>query len=193
MRSTLRVALALPAALALTIAMTPPVAERYGDRFQIALPVLALTCSALTGEAQEFAVRYAVMFLTVHGTKRALGDTRVNDRPHGGSEGMPSAHTATAVLGASALVHDCLKGSPLAQGAVLLAAGFTGASRIEASAHTIWQVLVGAVWGWACDRALRRPSRARAAVASGLLRARRAIGWALRRGADALMARGPRS
>jgi membrane-associated phospholipid phosphatase len=168
-------ALVVTGLLALTVALTPPVAERYGDRLQIALPVIALACSALTGEAQEFVLRYGVMFLTAHGTKRALGDAGVNDRPHGGSEGMPSAHTSTAVLGASALVNDCLRGSPVAQGTVLLAAGFTGASRIDAGAHTIWQVLAGAVWGWVCDRALRRPSPARRAVAGVLARIWRTV------------------
>lgn len=182
-------AVAIPAALAFVLAVTPPVAERYGDRLQIALPVLALTCSALTGEAPEFALRYGVMFLTVHGTKRALGDAAVNKRPHGGSEGMPSAHTSTAVLGASALVHDCLKGSPVAQGTVLLAAGFTGASRIEVGAHSIWQVLVGAIWGWVCDRALRRPSPARRAVARAILGAWRRLLGAVSR-AVALAGRG---
>jgi membrane-associated phospholipid phosphatase len=182
-------AVVIPAVLALVIAVTPPVAERYGDRLQVALPLLALGCSALTGEAQEFALRYAVMFLTVHGTKRALGDAGINDRPHGGSEGMPSAHTSTAVLGASSLVSDCLKGSPVAQGVVLLAAGFTGASRIEVGAHDIWQVLAGATWGWACERALRRPSRARAAVKGWLSWVWWTIAVAVRRGADVLTGR----
>ena len=182
-------AVIIPAVLALTVALTPPVAERYGDRLQIALPILALGCSAITGEAAEFAVRYGVMFLGAHATKRSLGDAPMNVRPHGGLQGMPSAHTSTAVLGASALVSDCLKGSPVAQGAVLLAAGFTGASRIESRSHTIWQVLAGAIWGWVCDRALRRPSPARRAVASFLLRVRRAIGWAVSRGVAVLSGR----
>ncbi|MFN0114053.1 MAG: phosphatase PAP2 family protein [Paracoccaceae bacterium] len=157
------------AILALALATVRPNPERYGDRLQVALPLLALGCSAVTGGAGEFALRYAGMFLTVHGLKGGLGQTAINERPNGGYRGMPSAHTSTAVLGASALVHDCLRGSPLAQGAVLVAAGFTGASRIGAGAHDIWQVLIGALIGWAWDRALRRPSRARDTVRSALV------------------------
>ena len=152
------------AGLALTIALTPPDAERYGDRLQIALPVMALGCSALNGQAGEFLLRYFVMFFTVHGTKRALAEESINIRPHGGGHGFPSAHTSTAVLGASSLVHDCVTGSPFVRGLIVVAAGYTGASRIEAGAHDIWQVLAGALWGWACERAFRRNRRVRGAV-----------------------------
>ena len=120
------------------------------------LPILALGCSALNGQAGEFFLRYVVMFFSVHGVKRGLGEIPLNTRPHGGSHGFPSAHTSTAVLGASSLVHDCITSSPLVRGLILVAAGFTGASRIEAGAHNIWQVLAGALFGWACDRAFRR-------------------------------------
>ena len=68
------------------------------------------------------------------------------------------------MLGASGLVHTCLRNQPLAQGVVLLAAGFVGASRIEAGKHDIWQVLGGALLGWGCERALRRPSPQRERV-----------------------------
>ncbi len=146
------------ALLALTVLVTPPRAERQGDRLQVMLPVLALACEANAGAGAEFVLRYAAMFTLAHGTKRALGDAPVNRRPGGGGEGFPSAHTSTAVLGASALVQGCLRHQPVAQGIVLLAAGFVGASRIEAGKHDIWQVLGGALLGWGCDRALRRPS-----------------------------------
>ena len=142
--------------LALSLAFTPPNAERYGDTLQIALPLLALGCSAVNGQGGEFFLRYAVMFFAAHGSKRALAEQEINIRPHGGGHGFPSAHTSTAVLGASSLVHDCVTASPLVRGLILLAAGFTGASRIEAGAHDIWQVLAGALLGWACDRAFRR-------------------------------------
>jgi hypothetical protein len=53
------------------------------------------------------------------------------------------------------MVSDCLAGQPVAQAVSVLAAGFVGASRIEAGAHDIWQVLAGIVLGLVCDRAFR--------------------------------------
>ena len=144
--------------LALAVLLTPPQAERYGDRIQVVLPFLAWACAGNVGAGAEFVLRYGVMFTLAHATKRVLGDAPVNQRPGGGGKGFPSAHTSTAVLGASALVQTCLRNQPLAQGVVLLAAGFVGASRIEAGKHDIWQVLGGALLGWGCERALRRPS-----------------------------------
>ena len=132
-----------------------PDPERLGTTYQYALPIMALGCALTNGKAADFAVRYAVQLALVHGPKNLLGDTPMNRRPNGGLKGMPSGHTATATLGASNLVHDCLSGHPLAQGAVILTAGFVGASRIETGAHTIWQVLAGALVGWLCDRAFR--------------------------------------
>ncbi|WP_372839848.1 phosphatase PAP2 family protein [Phaeovulum sp.] len=149
-----RVAIIL-AVLALVVAATPREVERYGDNLQIALPALAIGCSVLNGDVGEYLARYVVMFTGVHGTKRALGDAPINLRPSGSLLGFPSGHTATAAFGASALVQSCITGHPVAKTVVILAAAFTGASRIEANAHTIWQVLAGAIWGIFCDRFLR--------------------------------------
>lgn len=182
------------AVLALVLLTAPSSALRWGDRFQVALPLLAWACAGNRGEGAEFALRYAVMFTLAHGTKRSLGEIPANTRPDGGRHGFPSAHTSTAVLGASRLAHDCLRGAPLAQAAVIGAAAFTGASRIEGQRHDIWQVMAGALLGYACDRALRRPSPLRARVAAALALARRHAGAALRllvRGA--LAARTPRT
>jgi membrane-associated phospholipid phosphatase len=158
----------LMAVLALTVLLTPPRAERYGDMLQIALPFMALACEAKVGAAGEFVLRYVGMMAVAHGAKQVLGEHDVNRRPGSGGEGFPSAHTSTAVLGASALVHGCLRNQPVAQAVVLLTAGFVGASRIEAGKHDIWQVTAGAVLGWASDRVLRRPSPARDRVRRGL-------------------------
>jgi membrane-associated phospholipid phosphatase len=136
--------------------------EKTGDDLQVALPLLAWGCAAANGDGVEYLGRYAVMFLSVHGMKRAFGDAAFNQRPNGGGLGMPSAHTSTAALGASRLVGDCLAGNPVAQAASVLAAGFVGASRVDVGAHTIWQVLAGAILGLVCDRAFGRGSRARA-------------------------------
>ena len=154
----------------------PMDAERIGDRWQVALPLLAWACHGARRQGSEFFLRYAVMFTAAHTAKRALGGTEVNMRPGGGREGFPSAHTSTAVLGASALAHECLKGKPLAQAFVIGAAAFTGASRIEAGKHDIWQVIAGALLGYGCDRALRRPTPLRARLARWIAALLRGIG-----------------
>ena len=155
--------------LVAVLMLSPPRAENYGDNYQIALPLLAWSCAFATGSGGEFFVRYLMMFTVAHGSKRALVGTELNQRPHGGEHGFPSAHTSTAVLGASALVHECLRDSPVVAGFTLLAAGFTGASRIEAGAHDIWQVLAGALLGWACDRAFRRNKAVRRRLRRGAI------------------------
>ncbi len=158
-------------ALAATLLLTEPSTRRYGDNLQIILPVLAWGCAATSGNGRDFALRFASMFTVAHASKSLLGDMELNQRPSGGGHGFPSAHTGAAALGASSLVHDCLKGSAGAQAVVVLAAGFVGASRIEVGAHDIWQVTAGAILGWAADRALRRDSRARRGVVA-------LLGWA---------------
>jgi membrane-associated phospholipid phosphatase len=45
--------------------------------------------------------------------------------------------------------------------AVILAAGFTGGSRIDAGAHNLVQVMAGAIWGVCCALAFGRGSRSR--------------------------------
>lgn len=170
------------ALLALALVMGPLRAERLGDRLQVALPLIGWGCAAMNGGAVEYAGRFLLLEIGIHGTKRALGDAAINQRPAGGGKGMPSGHTAAASFGASALAHDCVKGHPVARGAAIIAAAFTGSSRIEAGAHSIWQVLLGALWGLFCDRALRRNRRMRGAVSRGF----GALGAPLRYGAAKL-------
>ncbi len=148
------------AVLLLSAALSGPDPERIGDRLQIALPVLGLGCAALTGGAGEYLLRFAAMEGVLHASKRGLGEAAINRRPNGGTGGFPSGHTAAATFGAATLARECLQASPLAQGAVILAAAFTGASRIETGAHDIWQVLAGAVLGWAGAGLFRRRCRA---------------------------------
>ena len=131
------------------------IAEKTGDRLQVALPLLGWGCAAANGDGLEYLGRYLTMFALAHGTKHVLGDARINQRPHGGGQGMPSAHSSTAALGASRLVSGCLSGHPAAQMVSILAAGFVGVSRIGAGAHDIWQVLAGMILGLVCDRACR--------------------------------------
>lgn len=167
--------------LALTVATAPRHVEQIGDRLQIALPMVAWGCAAVNGQAGEYALRFVAMWIATHGTKNALGDTPVNTRPHGGGNGFPSAHTSASAFGASSLVHDCVTANPWVQGVVILTAGYVGASRIEARAHDVWQVLFGALYGWLFERLLRRPSRVRTAVVRGLAGLRGGAGRAVRR------------
>jgi membrane-associated phospholipid phosphatase len=160
----LRRAQAVLAVLALVTLITPREVEKYGDNYQVALPLLALGCQIANGQGLAYFGRYAVHFVGLHATKRGLGDAEIAERPRGGLEGFPSGHTSTAVFGAASLVQSCVTGSPIAQSAVILAAGFTGASRIESGAHDIWQVLAGAIWGLICAMAFRQGSPSRAAA-----------------------------
>lgn len=145
--------------LALSVALSAPKAERIGDRLQIALPLLGLGCAALTGGGGAYLMRFAVMEGVLHSSKQALGAAAINQRPNGGAAGFPSGHTAAASFGAASLVQACLRDSPFVQGSVILAAAFTGTSRVDAGAHTIWQVLAGAILGWASACLFRRRRR----------------------------------
>ncbi len=146
------------AGLALTFILSPKQIERLGDRYQVALPVLALGCSVVNGETADYLVRYVAQWSIVQGSKSALGTLPINRRPNGNYRGMPSGHTATAVFGASNLVHRCISGNPAVKAVVWATAAFVGGSRIYADAHDIWQVLIGALVGFLGDRAFRRVS-----------------------------------
>lgn len=152
------------AGLVLVVLACPIDQRRYGDRLQIALPSLAWACQIANRSGGEYFLRFAGMFVVAHGSKRLLGDAEVNRRPSGGDHGFPSAHTSSAAIGASSLVHDCLKSSPVVQALVIMSAAYVGASRIQAQAHDIWQVLAGGLLGWGADRCLRRDSPARRRV-----------------------------
>jgi membrane-associated phospholipid phosphatase len=145
--------------LILVLLVTPPLSRRYGDRLQIALPMLGLGCSVLTGGTGEYLARFAIMEVILQGSKHGLGDAPINVRPDGRLKGFPSGHSTAAAFGASALVHECLRSSPPVQAAVVIAAGFTGASRIEAQRHDIWQVLAGILLGYLSERLFRRRGR----------------------------------
>jgi membrane-associated phospholipid phosphatase len=142
--------------LILSLVATERRAEPYGDMLQVVLPLAALGCSVVNGGALEYTGRYVAMWLTVRLSKLTLGGPLV-ERPHGGGEGFPSAHTSSAAFGASALVFSCLGEAPALKTAIVFGAAFAGASRIEVRAHDIWQVLAGGVWGVLFERLLRRP------------------------------------
>lgn len=139
--------------------------ERVGDRIQVALPVLALACGVMRGDASDFALRFAGNMTVVHGLKNSLGRAEVNFRPSGSTRGFPSGHTAAAVQGASYLVRQCGSLVPYAGPLLALGAGFVAGSRIEAGKHDLRQVLGGAVIGLGADLSFRqRRSRRRVAL-----------------------------
>lgn len=151
--------------LILSLIATERRAEPYGDTLQVVLPLAALGCSIVNGDALEFTGRYVAMWVSVRIAKVSLPD-HLAKRPHGGGEGFPSAHTSSAAFGASALVFSCLENAPVLKTAIVFAAAFTGASRMEVNAHDIWQVLAGGLWGVLFERLLRRPGPLRGRVGS---------------------------
>lgn len=182
------------AALGLCLMVCEPTVRRYGDKLQVALPLVAWACAATDGRGAEVLARFAGVFVVAHGTKAALGQVPLNRRPSGGDSGFPSAHTAAAVFGASSIVHDCVARHPVARALVVMAAAFVGGSRIEVRAHDIWQVLAGGLLGWGGDRLLRRDSALRRRVVVGAVWLGRGLGRRLlpmagrmRRGLAALL------
>ena len=142
--------------------------EKIGDKLQVILPVAAWGCAIAGGNGVSFFGRYLLLEAGIKIPKHTLGEAPINQRPDGGLRGFPSGHTAAATFGATGLAQTCMSHNKLAQGSVLLAAAFTGGSRIEADTHTIWQVLAGAIWGWFAqcaalvwfDNIIRKASRA---------------------------------
>lgn len=169
------------AALLVAIVFCPKDVRSYGDRLQIALPLVAYGCALTSRQGAELALRFGLSWIAAHTIKRSLGESPINARPYGGFSGFPSAHTTAAVVGASALVHDCVRGNPVAQALVIMGAAYVGASRIAVGAHDIWQVFAGALLGWLCERSLRRDSPQRRWVLGALFAVRRRGGAWMRR------------
>lgn len=160
-------------AIAATLMLSEPNIRRYGDNLQIALPLIAWTCALSNGAGGEYGLRFVLTMAIAHDVKAALGAAPLNRRPSGGYRGFPSAHTAAAAFGASSLASDCLGGNIAAQTVVVLSAALVGTSRIVVGAHSLLQVLAGALLGWSFDRILRRgPGRAVVTDRLGRLRAR---------------------
>ena len=149
--------------LGISILSTAPDNRRLGDVLQIAMPVAALVCASVQGSTKAFLGRYLILEVGIKTPKLTLGAHPVNRRPDGGRQGFPSGHTAAATFGAVHLLLHCAGLHPLAKGALVLAASFTGSSRIEAQRHTAWQVVAGTFWGWVaallCFRAAGRQAQ----------------------------------
>jgi membrane-associated phospholipid phosphatase len=162
--------LAVGGVLVLAVALSLPDNRRLGDALQVVLPLAALACAAARGQAPEIVGRYAILEVGIKVPKHTLGALPVNQRPDGGGEGFPSGHAAAASFGAAHLAYYCAGLHPATRAAALLAAGFTGGSRIESGKHTLWQVMAGALWGWAVVLVPGAALRAAAGWLRGLFR-----------------------
>lgn len=144
----------LMAALLVIVMLSGRSAERVGDAVQVLLPVTGLFCAAAQGQGVSYFGRYLLLETGIKLPKFMLGDLPINQRPNGGTAGFPSGHTAAATFGAAGMMQTCLSNSKPAQVVAVMAAGFTGGSRIDASKHNVWQVLAGAVLGWTLQLAV---------------------------------------
>lgn len=134
--------------LAVSIMLTEKRAEKYGDMLQIILPVLAGACSFANGNFGDFAARFGVLQLAIHIPKNTLGVIPLNLRPSGNTGGFPSGHASSASFGAIRIVFNCIQGNVFVKSTLILAAAFTGSSRLTAEKHDIWQVFFGWILGF---------------------------------------------
>ncbi len=142
----------LSTAFALALAVIPAATradglETAGDVLKYALPGAAAVCAYRQERLGSYATGFGIMYLGVEGLKRGLGDSSINERPNGGSEGFPSGHTAAAASGATDLALHCAPGNPWVAAGAGAATVLVGASRIDANEHDLLQVLAGAAIG----------------------------------------------
>lgn len=109
----------------------------YGDIFQIAIPIYALTYS-YAKEDKEGIVQLAGSYGITMGITYTLKYTVSEERPNGGEHSFPSGHTSSAFAGAWYLQkrYGRSQGVP-----ALILAFLVGASRVHAKAHYIHDVL----------------------------------------------------
>lgn len=135
--------------LALTVLATVPDNRRMGSALQVVLPLMAVGCAATRGKAVESLGQFAVLQVGLKGSKHVFAESPIGQRPNGGNRGFPSGHTAVATFGAVQMIKHCATLHPVTRAAAVVAAAFTGGSRIESGRHTLWQTMAGAIWGWA--------------------------------------------
>jgi len=121
---------------------------KFGDALQIALPLAALSCAVNQGRAGETVLGFAAQAVAVNGSKAALRDARINQRPDGAGRGFPSGHSASAMYGAANLAKFCYQGRPALQFASYSLALAVGLSRLDADRHTPLQVAAGLAVGY---------------------------------------------
>lgn len=121
---------------------------RYGDKAQVALPIVAGLYALYRRDfagvfmiSAAGAINQIALFVIKKGVNAR--------RPSGGGKSFPSGHTAAAFLAPAFLIHrfgwhQVRFLAPLC----LLGAILTGASRIAVGAHWTQDVVAGAVLGW---------------------------------------------
>ena len=107
----------------------------------------AAVCAFRQHRLASYLAGFAAQTAATQGLKQGLGETGINQRPNGQSQGFPSGHTAAAASGATDLAVHCAPGNRAVGIGALLAVAFVGASRIEADEHTGAQVVAGAALG----------------------------------------------
>jgi membrane-associated phospholipid phosphatase len=122
--------------------------DTAGDVLKYALPGAAAVCAWQQDRLGSYATGFGIMALTVEGLKYGLGDSRINERPNGESEGFPSGHTAAAASGAADLSLHCAPGNRWVAAGTGAAVVLVGASRIDTDEHDLVQVLAGAAIGY---------------------------------------------
>ncbi|MFO1142960.1 MAG: phosphatase PAP2 family protein [Amaricoccus sp.] len=121
--------------------------ETLGTVLEVALPLGAAACAYRQHRLASYVTGFAAQTLVTQAFKYGLGDSEINQRPNGQSQGFPSGHTAAAASGATDLAVHCAPGNPVVGLGALLGVALVGASRIEADEHTGAQVLAGAALG----------------------------------------------
>lgn len=118
-----------------------------GGALQVALPLAAATCAAHQNRLASYGAGFVAQTAVTQGLKHGLGDSAVNERPDGTSQGFPSGHTAAAASGATDLaVHCAPENTAVAIGGAA-AVALVAASRLAADKHTLLQVVAGAALG----------------------------------------------
>jgi membrane-associated phospholipid phosphatase len=123
------------------------------------LPLAALACAARQGRAGETVLGFAAQAAVVNGSKAALRDAQINQRPDGTGRGFPSGHSAAAMFGAANLAEFCYQGRPALQFASYSLALAVGLSRVEANRHTPFQVAAGLAVGYFANGLRLAPSK----------------------------------
>jgi membrane-associated phospholipid phosphatase len=123
-----------------------------GDVLQYAVPVFALGATWHFDDsegARQLLKDYAGTMLTTFALKVALSNTSLDMRPNGGRKSFPSGHTASACAGGFFLAerYGWKWGTP-----ALLAAVFTGYTRVDEHYHHIRDVVAGCALGYGFSR-----------------------------------------
>lgn len=118
-----------------------------GDALQVVLPLAAAACAAHQHRLAGYGAGFLAQTAVTQSFKRGLGNTPINERPDGTSQGFPSGHTAAAASGATDLAVHCAPDTRAVALGGAAAVALVAASRLAADKHTLLQVVAGAALG----------------------------------------------